>query len=81
MELVAEYAERIVVMKQGRVLLDGPTAKVFLSTDKLNEAGIIPPLLSRLCFDLQKQGINVPPILTVSELKSFLRDHCHELRD
>lgn len=81
MELVAEYAERIVVMKQGRVLLDGPTAKVFLSTDKLNEAGIIPPLLSRLCFDLQKQGINVPPILAVSELKSFLRDHCPELRD
>lgn len=81
MELVAEYAERVVVMKQGRVLLDGPTAKVFLSTDKLNEAGIIPPLLPRLCFDLQKQGINVPPILTVSELKSFLRDHCPELQD
>jgi len=76
MELVAEYAERVVVMKQGRILLDGTTANVFSNTEKLNEAGIIPPLLSRLCLDLRKQGINIPPLLTVSELKCFLQDHC-----
>jgi len=81
MELVAEYAERVVVMKQGRILLDGPTANVFSNTEKLNEAGIIPPLLSRLCLDLRKQGINIPPLLTVSELKCFLQDHCPELRN
>lgn len=81
MELVAEYAERVVVMKQGRILLDGPTANVFSNTEKLNEAGIIPPLLSRLCLDLRKQGINIPPLLTVSELKCFLQDHCPELKN
>lgn len=81
MELVAEYAERVVVMKQGRILMDGPTANVFSNTKKLNEAGIIPPLLSRLYLDLRKQGINIPPLLTVSELKCFLQDHCPELRD
>jgi energy-coupling factor transport system ATP-binding protein len=81
MELVAEYAERVVVMKQGRILLDGPTANVFSSTEELNEAGIIPPLLSRLGLDLRKQGINVPPLLTVSELKNLLQGHCSELRD
>jgi len=81
MELVAEYAERVVVMKQGKILLDGPTANVFSNTEKLNEAGIIPPLLSRLCSDLRKQGINIPLLLTVSELKCFLQDHCPELRD
>ncbi|AKB54939.1 ABC transporter ATP-binding protein [Methanosarcina sp. A14] len=81
MELVAEYAERVVVMKQGRILLDGPTANVFSNTEKLNEAGIIPPLLSRLCLDLRKQGINIPPLLTVSELKCFLQEHCPEFKD
>lgn len=81
MELVAEYAERVVVMKQGRILLDGSTANVFSNTEKLNEAGIIPPLLSKLCSDLRKQGINVPPLLTVSELKCFLQDYCPELRN
>lgn len=81
MELVAEYAERVVVMKQGRILLDGHTANVFSNTEELNEAGIIPPLLSRLGLDLRKQGINVPPLLTVSELKSFLQGHCLELRN
>lgn len=81
MELVAEYAERVVVMKQGRILLDGHTANVFSNTEELNEAGIIPPLLSRLGLDLKKQGINVPPLLTVSELKSFLQGHCLELRN
>lgn len=80
MELVAEYAERVVVMKQGRILLDGPTANVFSNTEKLNEAGIIPPLLSRLCLDLRKQGINIPPLLTVSELKCFLQEHCPEFK-
>jgi energy-coupling factor transport system ATP-binding protein len=80
MELVAEYAKRVVLMKQGEILLDGPTANVFLSPKELNEAGIIPPLLSRLTLDLRKQGVTVPPFLTVSELKSFLLNHCPELR-
>lgn len=80
MELVAEYAERVVLMKEGKILLDGPTANVFSSPDELNEAGLIPPLISRLALDLRKQGINFPPLLTVSEFKSFLQDYCPELR-
>jgi energy-coupling factor transport system ATP-binding protein len=81
MELVAEYAERVVLMKQGKILMDGPTANVFSSPEELNEAGIIPPLVLKLAMDLRKQGINVPPLLTFSELKSFLLDYCPELRD
>jgi energy-coupling factor transport system ATP-binding protein len=81
MELVAEYADRTVLMKQGKILLDGPTANVFSSPDKLNEAGIIPPLISKLTMDLRKQGINVPPLLTVSELRNFLLENCPKLRN
>jgi energy-coupling factor transport system ATP-binding protein len=81
MELVAEYAKRIVLMKQGEVLMDGPAVNVFLNLKELNAAGIIPPLLSRLTLDLRKQGVAVPPLLTVSELKSFLLENCPESRD
>ena len=76
MELAAEYAERVVVMKQGQILLDGPTAGVFSSPEELGAAGLIPPLPARLALDLRKQGIDIPRLLTVSELKSFLRIHC-----
>jgi energy-coupling factor transport system ATP-binding protein len=81
MELAAEYAERIVVMKQGEILLDGPTANVFSSSEELRAAGLVPPLPSRLAMDLRKQGIDVPILLTVSELKTFLRARCPEIPD
>ena len=80
MELAAEYVERVVVMKQGKILLDGPTAEVFSSPD-LGAAGLIPPLPARLARDLRIQGLEIPPLLTVSELKSFLRARCPELTD
>jgi len=78
MELAAEYAERAVVMKKGKILLDGPTAEVF-SSPEMSAAGLIPPLPLRLALDLRKQGIEIPPLLTVSELKSFIRIRCPEL--
>jgi len=79
MELAAEYAERVIVMKQGKILLDGPTAEVFSSPEELGAAGLIPPLPARLALDLRKQGIDIPRLLTVSELKSFLQARCPEL--
>jgi len=79
MELAAEYAERVVVMKQGKILLDGPTAEVFSSPEELDAAGLLPPLPARLALDLRKQGIDIPRLLTVSELKSFLRVRCPAL--
>lgn len=80
MELAAEYAERVIVMKQGKILIDGPTAEVFSSPD-LGAAGLIPPLPSRLARDLRIQGIEIPLLLTVSELKCFLSARCPELTD
>ncbi|AKB29112.1 ATPase component of general energizing module of ECF transporters [Methanosarcina siciliae T4/M] len=79
MELAAEYAERVVVMKQGKILLDGPTAEVFSSPEELGAAGLLPPLPARLALDLRKQGIDIPRILTVSDLKRFLKARCPEL--
>ena len=73
MELAAEYAERVIVLKKGEVLLDGQTAWAFSQVEELSSAGLVPPLPSRLASDLRKRGIEVPHWLTVSELENYLQ--------
>jgi energy-coupling factor transport system ATP-binding protein len=48
MEVAAEYASRSVVMKDGGVLLDGPTRDIFAQEEKLKEASLRPSSLVRL---------------------------------
>ena len=43
MNLVSLYARRVVVLSEGRVLLDGPTQDVFRETETILKAGIKPP--------------------------------------
>ena len=49
MQLVTEYAERTVVLGDGRVLADGPTGRVFADEALLTRAGLrVPPLREAL---------------------------------
>lgn len=48
MDLVERYAERIIVMKKGRILMDDSTEKVFANFKLLKEAAILPPQFVRL---------------------------------
>lgn len=57
MEIVAQYAERVIVMKEGGILLDGSKKEVFLQSDSLTQTGIIPPQVSRLSVGLRSYGI------------------------
>ncbi|MCR2784660.1 MULTISPECIES: energy-coupling factor transporter ATPase [unclassified Microbacterium] len=45
MQLVAEYADRTIVLGDGRVLASGPTPEVFADDDLLLRAGLRPPPL------------------------------------
>lgn len=76
MELAAEYAERIVVLKNGEILLDGPKAEVFSNVGGLEAAGLTPPLPARICLDLQKRGVEIPLLPTLKGLKQYLRGRC-----
>ncbi|WP_374761000.1 ABC transporter ATP-binding protein [Microbacterium sp. zg.B185] len=45
MQLVAEYADRMIVLSGGRVLAHGPTAEVFADAEVIDRAGLrLPPL-------------------------------------
>jgi len=59
MWVAAEYAKRIIIMKDGAILLDGPTRNVFFAEKKLAEASLHPPPLVRLSNILGTQALTV----------------------
>ena len=56
MGVVAEYASRTIVMKDGGILMDAGTREVFSRPDVLEEASIEPYLLARACNDVRGAG-------------------------
>lgn len=57
MEDAAEYAKRILVMKQGRILFDDTPEKVFLQEEELRAAGLDIPVPTQIQKMLQKEGL------------------------
>jgi len=65
MDLVAEYADRVVVMAQGKIIADGPPEEVFTQESILKEANLKPPRINRLARLLTEYGI--PQDVTVTD--------------
>ncbi len=70
MDLIARYTKRVIVLKQGRVLIDGPTRAIFSREEILNETHLKPPYVTRIGNGLKEFGL--PTVLTLEELISFL---------
>lgn len=70
MELVAEYARWVVVMHDGRVLLDGPPRDVFARAEELRVTRITPPPVARLGLSL---GLHPLPITVAEARQAILR--------
>lgn len=71
MELAARYATRVVVLRQGRVLLDGTPREVFSKPEVLATARLAPPQVTRLAQALADPGIPAD-CLTEEELAEAL---------
>jgi len=56
MGVVAEYASRTIVMKDGGILMDAGTREVFSQPDIIREASIEPHLLARACNGCARGG-------------------------
>lgn len=72
MDLIAEYTRRLIVMGEGKVLLDGPTAEVFQQVETLAETYITPPQVTQLALGLAKYQIP-NNIISVDQLCQVLR--------
>lgn len=73
MRIVARYAQRTVVLGQGRVLLDGPTRVVFAQPEVLKQTFVEPPQITRLGQALEANGLP-DDALSVDELYRAFRE-------
>lgn len=71
-ELAAQYADRIVVMKEGSILIDGTTRQVMSQPDILAESEVTVPDITALSLMLWPEH---PPALTVEEMVWMLPIH------
>jgi energy-coupling factor transport system ATP-binding protein len=74
MNIVAEYAQRVIVMKDAGVFMDGTPEIIFSQEEKLAEAGIRPPQIVRLSNRLKNTGCIEKIALTPQELTRLLKE-------
>jgi energy-coupling factor transport system ATP-binding protein len=67
MYIVARYARRVILMSEGRIPADGPTAEVFSQPDVLQKAFLEPPQITQLAQSVQDLGFS-PGTLTVEDM-------------
>lgn len=73
MEDVARIADRVFVMNDGRIEMDGTTAEVFSQADRLTEIGLNVPAVTRIMQQLRARGADVPEaVLTVGQARDIL---------
>ena len=74
-DLIAEYADRVVVMDDGEIIFNGETHEV-LSNDKIEQHNVSMPIVSKLAYKLneEKPGFfkNIP--ITLDECKKELEE-------
>jgi len=72
MDLIARYAERLIVMWNGQIILDGPTAQVFAQRETLKRTFLRPPVAADVTACLRHLGVS-DDIVTPEGLLEVLR--------
>ena len=71
----AAMADRLIIMEEGSIILQGKPREVFPHVDEIKKIGLDVPQVTELAFDLKKQGFNIRnDVLTVEEL---VEQVCH----
>ena len=69
----AVYADRIVVMDDGKAVMDGTPREIFSRVEELKELSLSVPQATELAHELRKEGLPLPEgILTMEELLQYL---------
>lgn len=65
----AAQADRIVVIDDGKIKMEGIPRKIFSQVDKMKSIGLDVPQVTELAYELEKEGINISKeILNVDEM-------------
>lgn len=79
MEDVAEYAQRVIVMHQGEIALDGTPKEVFGQYEKLMQMNLDVPQVTRLTQLLKQRGLSIDTeVVTVKETVLALKKMLEE---
>lgn len=69
----AAQADRVLVMDNGKVILEGVPREVFSKVETMKEIGLDVPQVTELCYELKKSGIDIDTnILNVDEMVNAL---------
>jgi energy-coupling factor transport system ATP-binding protein len=79
--LMPEYAERVIVMGKGTVLLDAPLRQAYHQTDLLESTFLTPPQAVLLAQQLSQQVNRTYPVLTPQELSDCFQPSISEPGD
>ena len=71
-------ADRIYVMDQGKVIMTGPPREIFAQVERLKSLRLDVPQATELAYELRKEGIDMPEVLTRSELVKNICDLADE---
>jgi energy-coupling factor transport system ATP-binding protein len=73
MEVVADFAERVIVMSDGRVIDEGPTFDVLRRRRVLEEASLVPPQIMdlSLALSLMDPDLKATPIASANTLNEM----------
>ncbi|NLC03890.1 MAG: energy-coupling factor transporter ATPase [Tissierellia bacterium] len=82
MEDVAKMVNRILVMHNGTIAMDGPTREIFKRADELENLGLGIPQITKFMRDYKAKGNDVrDDILTVEEAKVEIMNYLRRKRD
>lgn len=69
----AAAADRVIIMHDGEVKMDGTPAEVFMRPDELRQMNMAVPMTVELAHRLRKRGIDIPEnIITMEEMVEYL---------
>ncbi len=72
MDLIAHYAERLIVMWNGKIILDAPTGEAFAQRDILARTFLRPPVAAEIAANLHDLGVS-EDVITPDDLLDVLR--------
>ena len=70
---VARLAERLLVMSNSRLMMDGTPREIFSRAQELVDMGLDIPDITRVFLNLSRMGISVPPVYTMEQAVEALK--------
>lgn len=71
----AALADRIIIMDEGEIRLDGTPAEVFKEVEKIKSYGLSVPIAAEISYRLRQKKINMPEdIIDVEQLVNFVAE-------